>query len=139
MIEDGQVPKTDCISVNIQQFIDGKVTDLKDIIDARFLAIEDKIKFQSESSQMSLNKAFESAQLAITEVKINTAHSFENHNEWRAAMKDRESSYATRVDIKSINDKLAAIDNRNSGILVAVIIALLVALIAAYRTLAGIT
>jgi tetrahydromethanopterin S-methyltransferase subunit G len=107
MLEDGQVPKhnlTDCISVNIQGFIDGKVQDLKDIIDARFRAIEDKIKFQADSSQMALVKALDSTQLAITEVKTNTNNRFDNTNEWRAAMKDREANYALRSDLKLVDE-----------------------------------
>lgn len=137
IIEDGQLPKVDCISINIKELIDGKVGDLKDIIDARFRAIEDKIKFQGDSTQQALSKAFESAQLAITKVELNTNSRFENTNEWRASMKDRESLYATRTDLKVVDDRLSAIENRNMGILVAVIIALLVALLAAYRTLSG--
>lgn len=138
MIEDGQPPKReDCISINIKEYVDEKDRARGAVADARFRAIEDKIKFQSESSQQALDKAFISAQLAITEVKTSTAHSFENHNEWRAAMKDRETTYATRDDIKNINNRLAAFESRNMGLLVGVIIALFVALLAAYRTLSG--
>ena len=150
MIADGQMSKDDdCISVGIQGLIDEKVRDLRHLVsdfketiesrvDAKFQAVEEKITYQAKASQLALDKAFESAQLATQKLEIATNSRFENTNEWRSAMKDREISYATRADIKFIDDRLATIENRNMGILVAVIIALVIALIAAYRTLAGI-
>jgi hypothetical protein len=111
MIEDGQLPKPDCISINIKELIDGKVEDLKDIIDARFKSVEEKIGYQAKAAQTALDKAFDSTQLAISKVEIATANRFESVNEFRLTLKDQVSTFATRNEIDSlkeiVNDKMS--------------------------------
>jgi hypothetical protein len=120
MINDGQLPTTDCISVSIKELVDGKVADLKDIISAQFKAVEDKIFYQAKSAQIALDKAFEATQLAITKVEISTKSGFENTNEWRATLKDQIATFATRAEIETlkeiVNSKMgkSEYDNRHS-------------------------
>lgn len=122
MIGDGQLPKENCISVNIKELIDGKVHDLKDIIDARFKSIEDKIGYQAKAAQIALDKAFDSTQSAIIEARTSTATRFESVNEVTGALKDQVSTFATRNEIDSlkeiINSKMSKseYDNRHMSL-----------------------
>jgi hypothetical protein len=122
MIGDGQLHKPDCISISIQELVDGKVRDLKDIITAQFKSVEDKIFYQAKSAQIALDKAFEATQLAITKVEISTKSGFENTNEWRATLKDQISTFATRSEIETlketVNGKMSKseYDNRHASL-----------------------
>jgi hypothetical protein len=94
----------DCISINIKDLVNERVNDLKDIINARFKAIEDKIKYQADSSKSALDKAFESAQLAISKVEIGTNSKFESHNEFRLQLKEQVSTFATRKEFDTLRE-----------------------------------
>jgi hypothetical protein len=104
MIEDGQPLNQDCVSIKIKELLDGKVADLKDIIDARFRSTEDKIAYQAKAAQIALDKAFETTQLAITKVEISTKSGFENTNEWRGTLKDQIATFATRAEIETLKE-----------------------------------
>jgi hypothetical protein len=116
MIDDGQPPKRDdSILVNIQGLIESKCQDLRALIadlrqtvdarvDAKFVAVEDKINYQAKSAQVALDKAFESSQLAIQELKGTTASRFESVNEFRLTLKDQVSTFATRKEFDTLRE-----------------------------------
>jgi hypothetical protein len=134
MNEDGQFPKRDdSILVNIQGLIGEKCQDLRNLIsdlkqtidariDAKFASVEEKINYQAQSAQVALDKAFESAQLAIQELKITTAARFDSVNEFRLTLKDQVSTFATRKEFDSLrellNEKMSKseYDNRHQAL-----------------------
>jgi len=98
--------REDCIKVGLKELIDEKAKDLKDNFEIRLRAIEDKIKYQADTSQVALNKAFESTQLAISKVEIATANRFESVNEFRGTLKDQVATFATRNELDGIKNAL---------------------------------
>lgn len=129
MIEDGQLPKrNDSILVNIQGLIESKCQDLRGLItdlrltidsrvDAKFESVEEKISYQAKSAQVALDKAFESAQLAIQKLEIATSARFESVNEFRLTLKDQVATFATRKEFETlrelVNDKMSKSEYNN--------------------------
>ena len=101
MMDETNDTRRDAIQVDIKEFVDGKCTDIKDIMDARFRALETKIQSDSEKAQRAIDRA---------ESDYNTR--FATTNEWRAALKDRETTFATRDEVRGILEKISSIVTR---------------------------
>lgn len=87
--------RRDAISVGIKGYVDDKCVDIKEIMNARFKALETKIQAQQEATQRAVDRA---------ESDYNTR--FASTNEWRFAFKDREANFITREELKTLIEKV---------------------------------
>jgi hypothetical protein len=94
----------DCISTPIRQLLESKAS--KDLVEAKFVALEQRIAYESETRQRAIDKAEESTKLALQKAETDSTMKFANTNEWRASFKDREAAFVTRTEHKGMEDKI---------------------------------
>lgn len=81
------------------------VVSLREYIDMRFNALEDKVAASNEARQLAIDKAEASTNLRL-----------ESMNEFRSQLKDQASQFATKEEVEArarvVDAHLAMIDNR---------------------------
>ncbi len=94
----------------LKEYLEGRLADLKVHMDQRF-------KDQKEA----VLAALVSSEKAVDKAEINSEKWRANANEWRAAMSDRETRFATRSevlsDLKALEAKVSALkESRDLGL-----------------------
>jgi hypothetical protein len=105
MIDDNQ-PNRDCIPVPIKQLLDDKAS--RDLVNAQFKALGERISYESEARQKAVDKAEESTRVALQKAEFDNQNRFTNVNEWRASMKDLQSNFVQRSELKTIEEKVGS-------------------------------
>ena len=79
---------TNCvIEVEVKEFVDGKITDLRDIVDIRFNELAHRMDSQSDVNHIAIQKAEDGLNARLAAM-----------NEFRGAMTDLSSTFSTRSD-----------------------------------------
>jgi hypothetical protein len=72
-----------------------KIAALRDVIDERDHRYEDRFRATDEKTSLALN----SSEKAVTKAEVAMEKRFDNTNEWRAAMQDRDRNQVPRTEI----------------------------------------
>jgi len=81
----------DYIEVDIKEFVDGKITDLRDIIDTRFDELVHRMEYRAGVTQVALQEA-----------KVELSARLATMNEFRDTIKDLIASFATRIELEAL-------------------------------------
>jgi hypothetical protein len=112
----------DLSSVTLRTLMDERHT----FILSRFEAAERAVLAALASQQLAVSAAFLASEKAINKAEENARRWQENANEWRGAMQDRETKFASRVEVENefrntrttvaiIEAKLAAGGGKSEG------------------------
>ena len=85
----------DCIQVDIKEFVDGKIKDIRDIIDSRFNEITHRIEYRAQV-----------AETALKEAKSELGSRLAGMNEFRDTIKDLIAQFATRTELEGIKSQI---------------------------------
>lgn len=118
-LNDVKPPTTEVLAV--------KIVALEDLSKERDRRYEDRFKAMDEKTSLALN----ASEKAVTKAEVAQEKRFDNTNEWRAAMQDRDRNQMPRVEIEQRFSAMKQQQNWTIGVcvsLVSIIGGLLVAL-----------
>jgi hypothetical protein len=76
--------------------LDQKINALRELVDERDRRYEDRFQAMDEKTGLALT----SSEKAVTKAEIAQEKRFDNTNEWRAAMQDRDRNQMPRIEIE---------------------------------------
>jgi len=100
---------------------DQKVGRLRDVSDERDRRYEERFHAMDDKTSLALN----ASEKAVTKAEVAQEKRFDNTNEWRAAMQDRDRNQMPRVEIEQRFQALRSQQNWTIGIIVTLIVAAL--------------
>jgi hypothetical protein len=95
-----------------------RITNLREIVDERDRRYEERFRAMDEKTTLALN----SSDKAVNKAEIAQEKRFDNTNEWRSAMQDRDRNQMPRVEIEQRFDALKRQQNWTIGVLVSLIL-----------------
>ena len=110
------------------QILAEKITALRELVDERDHRYEDRFTAMDEKTSLALN----SSEKAVTKAEIAQEKRFDNTNEWRSAMQDRDRDQMPRREIEQRFEAQKRQQNWTVGVLTSLILgvgALVVALL----------
>jgi hypothetical protein len=105
-----------------------RIANLREIVDERDRRYEDRFRAMDEKTGLALT----SSEKAVTKAEIAQEKRFDNTNEWRAAMQDRDRNQMPRSEIEQRFDAQKRQQNWTIGVLISLMLgvgALVVALL----------
>jgi hypothetical protein len=111
-----------------EQVLSEKISGLEKLAGERDRRYEDRFKAMDEKTSLALN----ASEKAVTKAEVAQEKRFDNTNEWRAAMQDRDRNQMPRVEIEQRFGAMKAQQNWTIGIfvtLLSIVGALIVALL----------
>jgi Flp pilus assembly protein TadB len=102
------------------QVLAERITNLRDIVNERDHRYEDRFTAMDEKTSLALN----SSEKAVTKAEIAQEKRFDNTNEWRAAMQDRDRQQMPRQEIEQRFSAMKTQQNWVVALCVTVVIAL---------------
>jgi hypothetical protein len=106
-----------------------KIARLRDIVDERDRRYEDRFKAMDEKTSLALN----ASEKAVTKAEVAQEKRFDNTNEWRAAMQDRDRNQMPRIEIEQRFATIKSQQNWTIGIIVTIISIISACIIALLR------
>jgi hypothetical protein len=97
-----------------------KLKAIREVMDERDRRYEDRFTAMDEKTSLALN----SSEKAVSKAEIAQEKRFDNTNEWRAAMQDRDRQQMPRVEIEQRFDALKAQHNWTIGICITLFLGL---------------
>lgn len=79
-----------------------RIANLREIVDERDRRYEERFRAMDEKTGLALT----SSEKAVTKAEIAQEKRFDNTNEWRAAMQDRDRNQMPRVEIEQRFDAM---------------------------------
>lgn len=102
----------------VKEVLTSEIARLRDISNERDRRYEDRFKAMDEKTMLALN----ASEKAVTKAEIAQEKRFDNTNEWRAAMQDRDRNQMPRIEIEQRFNSLAASRVQMIGIGVSVLL-----------------
>jgi hypothetical protein len=91
---------------------------LRKVVDERDRRYEERFLAMDEKTSLALT----ASEKAVTKAEVATEKRFENTNEWRSAMQDRDRNQMPRIEIEQRFDSMKRQQNWTIGILVSMIL-----------------
>jgi hypothetical protein len=95
-----------------------KLASIRQVMDERDRRYEDRFTAMDEKTSLALN----SSEKAVTKAEVAQEKRFDNTNEWRAAMQDRDRNQMPRVEIENRFDALKRQQNWTIGVLISLML-----------------
>ena len=103
----------DCLPIPLERLLESKAS--KDLVESEFKeiraelgAIKERMTYESYARKEAVDKAEESTKIALQKADSDNKNRFDNTNEWRASMKDLQSNFITRAELKAIEEKVSS-------------------------------
>jgi hypothetical protein len=97
-----------------------QIGGLKTVMDERDRRYEDRFRATDEKTSLALN----SSEKAVTKAEVAQEKRFDNTNEWRAAMQDRDRNQMPRVEIEQRFSAMKTQQNWTVGICITLFLGL---------------
>jgi hypothetical protein len=101
----------------VNNVLSQQITSLREVVDERDRRYEDRFTAMDEKTGLALT----SSEKAVTKAEVAQEKRFDNTNEWRAAMQDRDRNQMPRVEIEQRFQALKSQQNWSIGIFVALL------------------
>ena len=105
----------------VRGIFDEKVDRVREVADERDRRYEERFRAMDEKTSLALN----ASEKAVTKAEVAQEKRFDNTNEWRAAMQDRDRNQMPRIEVEQRFSALTSNMRWGAGIAVTIIIALL--------------
>jgi hypothetical protein len=106
------------VSATPEDVLAARISALREIVDERDRRYEDRFTAMDEKTTLALN----ASDKAVTKAELAQEKRFDNTNEWRAAMNDRDRQQMPRVEIEQRFDALKKQQNWTIAVLVTLIL-----------------
>ena len=97
-----------------------RLSALRQIMDERDIRYEQHFKMMDEKTSLALT----SSEKAVTKAEVAQEKRFDNTNEWRAAMQDRDRNQMPRIEIENRFASMKTQQNWTVGICITLILGL---------------
>jgi hypothetical protein len=114
----------DTLAAHLISVVSSLLSEIDKRYEQRFKAQETAVDKAFIAQEKSIQVALSSAEKAVTKAEIAVEKRFDNTNEWRAAMQDRDRNQMPRVEIEQRLDSLANSIKWAVGIMVTLLLGL---------------
>jgi hypothetical protein len=113
----------------VRSVFDEKIDGVREVADERDRRYEQRFRAMDEKTTLALS----AADKAVTKAEIAQEKRFDNTNEWRAAMQDRDRNQMPRVEIEQRFNALKSQQNWQIGIVITLLLGIGTLVVALWR------